>query len=716
MQRSLFSSSWHLVANLKPQLAKQARVYRHRYRGRQWFVIHDQPSGKYHRFTPAACQFIGRMDGRATVNELWEQSNNEATQGDFCTQNEVVEILVQLHQAGLLFSDLPADAKALFRKYRKKKREIWRQYAMSPLSLKVPLFNPDGILDRLSPVFTLFFTRAGAILWLAAVLPAAVLALQHWSELTENFAEQVLASSNLLVLMFVYPVVKTIHEFGHAFAVRRWGGRVREMGLMFLLFIPVPYLDASASIAFGSRWRRAIVGMAGMMAELLVAAGAMYFWVSAEQGVARAVAYNVMVVAGVSTLIVNGNPLLRYDGYYILCDLLDMPNLAQRGTKYWTWLLDRYVYGAEDLIPLPESRAEKWWMALYKPLAFVYRIFISLTIAIFMAAQYFIIGVILAIWTLVMLVAMPAWKSYKHLAESASIQRRRERAIRLTLGFMALVAAVLLWLPVPSYTVVQAVVWLPDEAIVRARNDGFLRQWGAEQGEMVESGEVLFYLTSTELDTSAAVAQERVKELEIQLRAQEFVNPVEAEVTRNQLQQENMRLQELQQSLQNLVGVAKQAGRLSVQDMQNQPGRFYRKGEIVAYVFRPSDLLIRAVVGQDDVDRVRNHTERVKVRFSDSLHKISPVAVLRPPHAAVNELPSPALSVQQGGEIPAVTGQDGKTQTQQGIFLTDLALPEDFHPVAFGERAYVRFEHPWESLATQGYRRVRQLFLSKYNV
>jgi putative peptide zinc metalloprotease protein len=209
------------------------------------------------------------------------------------------------------------------------------QNLKSPMSLRIPLVDPDAFLTRTVGYFRPLFGTSGLLLWLALVLPAVVLAGEHWAELTGNIADRVFATENLLLLSLCYPLVKIVHELGHGYAAKLNGREVREMGVMFLLFYPVPYVDASAANALRDKKQRALIGAAGMVSELAVAALATYAWVLLEPGLARAIAFNVMLIAGVSTLLVNGNPLLRFDGYYILADLIEVPNLGARANKYW---------------------------------------------------------------------------------------------------------------------------------------------------------------------------------------------------------------------------------------------------------------------------------------------------------------------------------------------------------------------------------------------
>ncbi|MCZ7598750.1 MAG: hypothetical protein M5U09_14805 [Gammaproteobacteria bacterium] len=184
------------------------------------------------------------------------------------------------------------------------------------------------------PLARVLFSVWGMLFWFAFVGGSAVLAFVHWPELTRNLVDRVLAGENLLVLLVTFPLVKLLHEFGHAYAARIHGGEVHEVGIMFLILMPIPYVDATSSSAFASRYKRALVGSAGMLTELFVAAVALHVWLGVQSGMVSAIAYNTMVIAGVSTLLFNANPLIRFDGYYILSDLVEIPNPGTRSTRY----------------------------------------------------------------------------------------------------------------------------------------------------------------------------------------------------------------------------------------------------------------------------------------------------------------------------------------------------------------------------------------------
>lgn len=715
MARSLFSPSWHSVAELKPKLIPQARIQRHVYRRQVWYVIQDQSGGKYHRLSPAAYALVQGMDGAQTVQALWERANTSSAD-DACTQNEVVDLLVQLHAADLLQPDTSPDSAALFERYRKKRWATIKQYLLNPMSLKLPLFDPDAALNRMAPYLAWCFSGWGGLLWLAVVLPALLLAAQHWGELTLNLSDQVLSSSNLLVMAVVFPLVKLLHELGHAVATKVWGGVVHEMGLMFLVFAPVPYVEASSSSAFPSKYRRAMVAAAGMVVELFLAALALYVWLLAEPGIVRAIAYNVMVVAGVSTLIVNGNPLLRYDGYYILTDLIELPNLAQRGQKYLAYLWDRHVFGVHDLTPPQETASEKRWLFWYTPLAWCYRVFVTLSIILFIAGEFFIFGVLLALWGLVTLIGTPLWKAYKHVVSSPGLQRRRSQAVRLSLGLVMAILMLAFVVPMPLYTRAEGVVWLPDRAIVRAGGNGFFLRWLAAPGQPVRRGAPLFLLEDRVLAAELAVQRAKVAEAEARYRAEQFADPVKAVVTQRQLLQEQVVLAKTEERAAKLIAYAAADGVLVAPQAQDRPGSYVKKGELIGYVLERQALIARVVVPQDDIDLVRSRFRAAELRLADWIAPRHPVQLVRYAGGGVEELPTAALGMQGGGVIPVAPNDPNGVKTITRVFLVDLSLPPTVTPAAFGERVYIRFDHGYEPLAWQGLRRLRQLFLSRFGV
>ena len=685
------------------------------YRGAVWHVVQDQAGGRYHRFSQATQVMIMRMDGKSTVQALWDQACGDSPEA-IPTQNEVVELLIQLHAADLLHMDITPDAAALFERYKKRRDQTWKQWLLNPMSLKLPLLDPDRFLCHWSEKLAWLFDWRGALLWLAVVLPAAMLAAQHWSELTGNLSDQLLAAQNVLLMALVFPFVKALHELGHGFATRIWGGRVHEFGVMFLVFAPMPYVDASAASAFASKYRRAVVGAAGMLVEIFLAALALFAWLAMEPGLPRAIAYNVMLIAGISTLIVNGNPLLRYDAYYIFSDLIEMPNLAQRGQKYLAYLCDRYLFRAREAETTEDDAAEKRWLVLYAIASWCYRVFITVSIILFIAGEFFVFGVLLAFWSAITLFVVPIWKALRHVTQSPSLHRRRAQAIRLSLALVTAVLAFLCLIPMPLRTQAEGVIWLPDQALLRAGSNGVFAQWLVAPGTSVTRGTPVLALDDPLLAAELGVAQAKMEEAQARYRIEQFGNPVKAGIARQQLEQERRVLERAAERSAQLIVRAATNGILVAPKPSDMPGQYFKKGELLGYVLDREQLIARVVVTQDNIDLVRSALHATQLRLAENIPGTYPASVIREAPGGVDELPTAALGATGGGTIAVDPKDANGVKTLERVFVFDLRLPDALRPKAFGARVHIRFDHGGEPLAQQAYRRLRQLFLSRFNV
>jgi putative peptide zinc metalloprotease protein len=710
----ILSNLWYRVADLKPRLRAHAVLHRHRYRGQVWHLLQDPASGRTHRFSPAARLIIGLMDGERTVAALWEIAKRRLGE-DAPTQDEMIQLLGQLHGADLLQSDVAPDVAEIFERAEKDSKARQRQAYGNPMAIRIGLWDPDTVLNRLAGPIAFMWSRWGGLLWLAAVAPALLLVPAHWQELGHNFADRVLAVDNLLVLYLVFPLIKILHEMGHATAVKAGGGEVHELGVILLVLLPVPFVEASAASAFRSKYRRAAVGAAGMAVEVFIAALAFYLWLLVEPGLVRAVLFNVMVIAGVSTLIFNGNPLLRYDAYYILCDLIEIPNLASRAARYWFYLAERYVFGARELEPPDASAAEKAWFLFYGAASTFYRIFVTVVIALFIATKFFFIGVVLALWAVAAMALAPVVKGALFLASNPRMQRRRDRIIAILASAGAAIAVFVFLVPLPSHTGAEGVVWLPEQSFVRAEANGVLAAYLAKPGARVQAGEKLIRLEDRTMDAQLDFVTARVQELEANAKVEMASDRSRSELALKRLERERRQLELVSGKADKLVTLAKTSGEFVAPQSEDLIGRYYHKGDLVGHVIGDVDPIVRAVVPQDSVDRVRAATDRIRVRLVNDAGVAFEGRIVRAVPGGDELLPSRALAFEGGGEI-ATDPREGKTaKALRRVFQFDIALIGARQIRQFGQRAYVRFEHEDETLSQQIYRAVRLLFLTRFN-
>lgn len=715
MAGSLFSASWYRIAALHPRLRSQARIVRHTYRGERWHVLQDMGSGRFLRLDTTAYRVIALMDGVRSVDEIWQAVCAEL--GDAApTQDEMLGLLAQLHQSNVLLTERQPDFDELDERRRKSRRSRIKQYIGNPLSIRIPLIDPDRFIARLLALVPAGIGRWLPALWLLLVGSGIFVAVSHWGELTGDLTARVFTAENMLLLWLAFPLLKAIHELGHGLAIKAYGGSCREMGLMFLLFVPIPYVDASSATAFADKRQRMIVGLAGMMIEMAVAAVAIWLWSWASPGVGKAALHQVVVLASVTTLMFNANPLLRFDGYYVLADWLEIPNLGSKANRHVGHLLLRHVFRVGDrLTPLHLTPREAPWLIGYSVASFGYRMFVAVLIVMTVASFFFFVGVLLALWAVWTMLLQPLSRQLRFLANDSILDGHRQRAVGITAAFTAVVVAMLTLVPAPSWTYTEGVIWMPEQARVRAPLQCFAGAVLATPGARVNAGDALLRCADEALDARRGQIVARVQELEARLALATTEDRVQSGIVASELAYFRDLLGDIDQRLEQMLVRANHAGIFVMDAPADFAGRFLERGDVLGYVLEPSAFSLLAVVPQGEVDLVRNRTTRVELRSVDRIRELLPARIIREVPAATRDLPSLALSLQGGGRIGLdPTEQDQAPRALVPLFQFEIRFDGEHLPQTLGNRVYVRFVHLAEPLAGQWYRSVRQVFLKRF--
>jgi putative peptide zinc metalloprotease protein len=715
MNTSLFSSSWYRVADLKPRLRAHTAVHRHVFRGKTWYVLQDHQTGRFHRLSPIANLMLCLMDGRRTMREIWEAAGRKA-KDDPPTQDETIHLLAQLHSADLLQGEIPPDFEEMAERSEKADRRRLMQRLRNPLALRIPLFDPDRVLNLMLPIVRPIFTIFGLLAWLALVLTGLTLAVLHWPELTSDVADRVLATENVALIMCVYPVIKSLHELGHAFATKVWGGEVHEVGIMLLVFIPVLYVDASASAAFRQKHRRIVVGAAGILVETALAAIAVIIWIYGSPGIGRAIAFNVILIGGVSTLLFNGNPLLRFDGYYIFSDLIEVPNLATRANAYLFYVIQRNLFKIDSLESPVAEPGEAKWLITYAVLSFAYRMIVSIGIALFLSVRLFAIGVVMALWSVAAIAVMPLIKGAKFLATSPRLRGRRRHAFAVVGALIAAAWLILFIIPLPYATVAEGVVIVPDQAEVRAKTEGFVTKVLAAPGSAVSLRQPLLSLEDPTLDAQVAVITAQLEEARQRLDAVRQLDRVQAEMFEDQAAHLADKLKTISAKRQDLTVVAERPGQFVMANAVDLPGRFVKRGDLLGYVIPDNNMVVRTVASQSDVDLIHQRTTRVEAHVLEDLERPIAARVLREVPGAQQDVPSLALTTRGGGSIALDPSKTQRPQALFSLFQLDVELLDPMRIRTQGSRVYIRFVHGNEAVAWRVLRSLRQFFLGQFRV
>jgi len=702
------------VADLRAKLRPSAQISRQFYRGERWYVVRDPAGNQFHRLSAPAYRFVGLLDGTRTVAEAWELVGGQLAD-DAPTQNEVIQIMSQLHAANLLESNVTPDAAVLLRRHKKMVKQQWQGRLMNILFPRIPLWDPDKFLVRWMPVVKPFLGRIGALLWLGVVFAAIFAIAPEWKRLQAQIPHAI-APGNWPFLWATFCIIKLIHELGHAFACRRFGGECHELGLMFLVLVPAPYVDASSAWSFPSKWARIFVGAGGMIFELFVAAIMAFVWKNTAPGaLINGLALNAMLIASFSTIIFNANPLLRYDGYYILSDLLEIPNLRYRSTEYSLGLIKRHLFKVKSAQPLPPF-GQRIWLVLYAISSSIYRMFVGIMIILMVYNQVPVLGVLMALGGIITWLAVPVIKTTKYLLIEPELHRKRTRATLWTLGFVAAVVVLIGFVPSPWGTSIETMAYVEplNKKVVYTRQQGLVDQIVAQDGQELKQGDVIMVCRDRDLEAKMAQTQALLAGAEAEYHAALVDGPAR-KVAEEKKKTFSESLRKLKDRQAELTVRAPIAGTLIAPELKHLAGRYIPPHTEVATVATNDELQLAAVFDQDDAALTfLKMGQDVQVRLASEVWRTDVRGTLadRTP-TPLYELPHPALGDQQGGKAPVdPSDHEGEklVRPQTGLWVKLKNSDLGYLP---GQTAHIRFQLDNKPLYWQWKRRVEQLIQSQ---
>lgn len=714
----LFSPYWYKLGILAPRLRPGVHVTRRVEQGEVWHILSAPESNRHFRLDEASWAIIGALDGRQKLDTIWKSVLDRF--GDAAPgQDETIRLLGQLHQADALNSGTKPTLAEYERRARRQARQKALQQFKNPLFVRISLFDPKRLVDATFPFVAPFFTPIGFLVWLAALIWLGTEVARNWEALSATVVDRALAVDNLIITLGVFPFAKFIHEMAHGWAVKRWGGEVREVGIMFLVFLPAPFVDASAAGAFKRKIPRIMTSAAGMMAEVFLAALAMFVWTRAETGFATALAFNVMLIAGVSTVLFNGNPLLRFDAYFMLCDAIGVQNLGTRSQKWWAALLHRKFFGLDGNDSPARTRTEAAWFIFYHPASYAYRIFLTLTIALFVASEYPLIGITLAAWAIITTFILPLLKSVWHVMSAPRVAPKRRRALVITGLLIGLPVAALFTVPVPHGTVAAGVVVEEEDLRISAPTEAIMAQLPVRPGDRVTRDMLIADLAAPLLDSEQNVMRARVAGAMARVAALEAQREGAGEAAATRAELGYLREEEarLTQDGQTLALRAPGSGILLAREETFLPGRRFAEGTQIGSILPEGTLaVLRVAVPADRIEEVRAAPHAVAVQHPG--RPFAPVngIVQRIAPEATRILTHPALSSAAGGPLTIdPTGGEGQ-RTAQPFHLTEIASDLLLSDTAVGALIWVRFDHGPSPLAPRIWRSLRQTFLTDLNL
>ncbi len=715
--RKIFHESWYRIANQRITLRASIRIHRQFYRGVKWYVLYEPFTNQYFRLQENAYEFISRLHLKKTIGQVWQElleKDPDHSPG----QGEIIEILSQLYQANMLHYDIAEDSFQLFDRRSKKQKKKVRSTILNIFFLRIPLLDPDAFLKRIKPLINLVISKPMALIWLIVVGIAGKLAFENFDSLQDQ-AQGALSPSNLFLLYACGILVKAIHEFGHASVVRRFGGEVHTVGIMFMLLAPLPYVDATAAWSFRSKWQRIFVSSAGMLFEFFIAAIAMIVWANVGGGPVKSVAYNTLFIASVSTLLFNINPLMRFDGYYILTDLLDMPNLQQHSVAHLKYILERFIFRRTDATPVATKVHEAVIYTFYGFASAIYRFFLFAGIIIAISQQYLILAAVMAISLAITMLFIPCGKFIHYIFVNPGLARVRTRAVLLTTVTLGAFLGILFYVPVPDTFTAPGILESTHYENTINRTRGHIIAVKASTGNFVNAGDTLLILENQELENKIQETRAAYEESRLLYYKALAENPENMYPITKRMQVFSQELEQYSIDKKNLTVCAPVSGIWHSPDAANFLGKWLKQGDSLGQIIDTTEFRFVAAISQDDGSRIfssKNHSFSVRLN-GDAFTDIAIESVKAIP-TAQNELPSEALGWSGGGDIEVNTAGGNPTQTAEPFYLVQASFKHKEDGVLFlqGRAGKIRFHLGYTPLAKQASRKARQMLQKYYRV
>lgn len=496
-----------------------------RYEGRAYYVVKDPVNLRYYRFKEQEYFLLMLFDGTVTLDAA-QKAFEKRFRPERLKLEDLEQFGQQLLKMGLVQNETPQAGKLLYEHRSERVWMEWMQTLTNILYIKIPVFDPEKTLKVMLQYLSWMFTWWFFVASVAFMVAAALLVLTHFETFYSRLPsfESYFNFKNMIYLWIALGVVKVIHEFGHGLSCKAFDGEVHEMGFLLLCFSPAMYCNVSDAWRLPNKWHRIIISFAGIYVELMIAAAATFIWWNTEsQPFINNLCLNLMVVCSVSTVVFNGNPLMRYDGYYVLTDWIEIPNLRDKADNYLQKLAMEHCLGIEVQ---PEPYMEPWRRVLFVAFAmvsWVYRWVVTFIILKFMATflKPYKLEVVSEMLAIGALASMVGWPIY-NLIEST---RKRGRLpdmdpIRVTISASLVAAAlfVVCFIPMPVTRIREHgfVQVQPTEITqVAVEVPGFLKAVYVSEGQVVKKGQLLAEFTplpEMENQRSQASMQVTIKE------------------------------------------------------------------------------------------------------------------------------------------------------------------------------------------------------------
>jgi putative peptide zinc metalloprotease protein len=601
----------HLVVKLRPDLVVQPQFYE----GMTHYVVKDPLALKYFRFKIEEYFLLEQFDGKQSLQEV-KKAFEKKYRPQTISIEDLTRFVAQLHEAGIINIDSGEQAKVLIRRRKKNRwRKVWAFFA-NILFIKIPIIDPERLLTRMYPYFRWIFTRTFVTLSTISMVCAVCLVVSQWKTFYDKLPDFQSFFNWWTIMSFwvCLAVVKIIHEFGHGLTAKHYGGEVHEMGILFLVLTPALYCDVTDSWLLPNKWRRIWISAAGIYVECFLASIATFVWWYSTPGLLNSLAMATMFICSVNTIMFNANPLLRYDGYYVMADWLEIPNLRIKSTQFFAYLIQEKVLGLEIPVQSYMPKSRRYLFVTYAVASYIYRWFVTFAILWFLSQvlkpyKLESVSYLLAAGAVVPLVGMPVYQIGKFLRTPGRLRKvKKARAAAYAAAAIALIAGILA-IPTPLRIDGTLVLRLAKPQEVYAEVEGRLVELSVRDGDWVSKDTVIAKLSNPNKEKELA---EKQQEQEIAFHrarwyrtSPELENRAQAKTADASAAQLEGVIEKVSQQLGKLTLIANRDGRVVGAPHKETVGQWLKPGKPFCEVGDPHRLEAHLIVDQSDVHLIK---------------------------------------------------------------------------------------------------------------
>lgn len=570
--------------------------------GQPTWLIHDPIMNRFIHIEPAAREALKHWRGCATAGELVERVKAEGRVDiDVTAVNELIDFLFASQ-----LTEVPKTGgwQSFARTKAARKHSLPAWLVHNYLFFRLPLVRPQAFLEAALPAVRLLWSRPVVAFIITLGLAGIYLASRQW-DLFVGTLISYFSWEGMLTGAVALAMVKLAHELGHAFAAVAFGCRVHSMGIAFVVMAPMPYTDVTDAWRLRDRRQRLLIDSAGMITEAAIAAVALFAWAFLPDSPARSAAFVLSAVSIISSLVINLNPFMRFDGYYLLSELLGVENLQSRSFAVGRWKLREMLFGLGA--PCPESLPSRLvnGLAIYAWAVWIYRFLLFLGIALLVYHYFFkVLGIILFAVEIIYFIARP-------LGDELAAWWKMRRAILATRrswstivgASLALLACVVPW---STSVEVPAVIEAGQMQAIHPVRDARIVSVAVRHGDTVRAGETIVSLASTDLENELARTQISLHLAELQYgrRLADAADRESSLILEGTIETLRTKIAGLQKEREELTLVAPFDGRIVELNPELSPGRWVSPRELIAIVANNTSLVAKGYVAEADVRRI----------------------------------------------------------------------------------------------------------------